>query len=76
MYYKLKQIRCKLEELYLSNGLTNEVLEVSKQLDEEVNKIQKIILMKKSLHKKISHATEKYQIRNSMLYFNNKTIKL
>lgn len=58
MYSRLKQIRCKLEELYVSNGLTNEVLELSKQLDKEVNKIQKIILMKKSLHKKISYATE------------------
>lgn len=58
MYSRLKQIRCKLEELYVSNGLTNEVLELSKQLDKEVNKIQKIILMKKRLHKKISYATE------------------
>lgn len=47
MYSKLDQIRCKLEKLYESNGLTDEVLELSKQLDKEINKIQKIILMKK-----------------------------
>ena len=45
----LDQIRCEVEKLYESYGLTPEVLELSRQLDKEVNKIQRIIWAKKQL---------------------------
>ncbi|MGG7059268.1 Spo0E family sporulation regulatory protein-aspartic acid phosphatase [Clostridium nigeriense] len=46
MYSKINQIRCELEKLYESKGLSNEVLELSRQLDKEINEIQKKMLKK------------------------------
>lgn len=41
MYSKINQIRYELQKLYESQGLTDEVLKLSRKLDEEINKIQK-----------------------------------
>ncbi|MDY6229177.1 MAG: aspartyl-phosphate phosphatase Spo0E family protein [Clostridium sp.] len=41
MYSKINQIRYELQKLYESHGLTDEVLKLSRKLDEEINKIQK-----------------------------------
>ncbi|MGG7143445.1 Spo0E family sporulation regulatory protein-aspartic acid phosphatase [Clostridium nigeriense] len=41
MYSKINQIRYELEKLYESSGLSNEVLKVSRQLDKDINEIQK-----------------------------------
>ena len=47
MQSKINQIRYELEKLYVSNGLSNEVLRLSRQLDKEVNKLQKKTIKKK-----------------------------
>lgn len=44
MYSKINQIRNMLERLYESQGISDEVLKLSKELDKEINKIQKEIL--------------------------------
>lgn len=44
---KIDKIRYKLTNLYESTGLSNEVLELSRELDKEINKIQKKMLKKK-----------------------------
>lgn len=41
MCSKINQIRYELQKLYESQGLTDEVLKLSRKLDEEINKIQK-----------------------------------
>ena len=41
MYSKINQIRYELEKLYESQGLTNDVLKLSRELDEKINKLQK-----------------------------------
>mgnify|MGYP004503203207 CR=1 FL=1 len=41
MYSKINQIRYELEKLYESQGLTNDVLKLSRALDEKINKLQK-----------------------------------
>ncbi|MGG7142077.1 Spo0E family sporulation regulatory protein-aspartic acid phosphatase [Clostridium nigeriense] len=46
MHSKINQIRYELEKLYESIGLSNEVLELSRQLDKEINEIQKKMLKK------------------------------
>lgn len=54
MDYKINQIRRELENLYLSNGLTNEVLKLSRELDKEINKEQKKILKSKNFRSAIA----------------------
>lgn len=44
MNYKIRELRGKLENIYIKNGLTKEVLILSMKLDEEINKVQKKIL--------------------------------
>lgn len=49
MYSKIDKIRYKLAKLYESTGLSNEVLELSRELDKEINEIQKKILNNKKI---------------------------
>lgn len=44
MDYRINEIRRELENLYIKNGLTEEVLILSMKLDKEINKVQRKIL--------------------------------